>query len=120
MLSLVPAGAPLNIEAFSLSPSTLLIEWDAPPLQLHNGLIVDYSVSISEVETGSNFQLASGGLMNIVVPGLHPYYTYVFVIAASTIARRGPYTAYSTSSPIQMPSDGKCCFGYLAHFQVFY
>ena len=101
----------MNIRANSLDSSTLRIEWDAPPLQLHNGLIVDYSVNISEVDTGSSFQLVSGGLTNIVVPGLHPYYTYVFVIAASTIVGRGPY---STSNSIQLPEDGEFCLGYLS------
>ena len=101
----------MNILASPLNSSTLQLGWNAPPAQLHNGLIVDYSVNVSEVETGNSFQLVTGGLTNIVVPGLQPYYTYVFVIAALTIVGHGPY---STSSSIQMPEDGECCFGFLS------
>ena len=102
-LIIVPAAAPVSIEVFPLDSTTLQIEWDDPSIEFHNGLILDYSVNISEAETGRSFQLASGGLRSIVIPGLHPFYTYTFVVAASTIVGRGPYT---TSHSIQMPEDG--------------
>lgn len=100
----VPAGPPLNIEAFAMDSTTLQLEWEPPLPELQNGLILDYTVNISEIETGNMFHLASGGLTTINVPSLHPFYTYAYIIAASTEIGRGPY---SVSNTIRMPEDGE-------------
>ena len=87
----------------------LQIEWNQPPPEMHNGIIVDYTVNISEIETGTMLQLFSGGLTTASIPGLHPFYSYTYVVAALTEIGQGPHSASST---IRMPEDGKSIYNY--------
>ncbi len=83
---------------------TLRIEWSPPPLLLRNGVIIDYVVNISEIETGTTLQFATGGALEVTIPGLHPFYSYAFVATALTEIGHGPH---SPSVSIRMPEDGK-------------
>ena len=83
---------------------TLFLEWDPPASEDRNGVIVDYFLNISAVETGVTFHLVTGGGLSVTIPGLHPFHTYNYIIAAATVVGRGPF---SISSSVQMPPDGK-------------
>ena len=87
-----------------MDSTTLVIEWEPPLIEYHNGIIVDYCVNVTAVETGTMIQVATGGITSASIPGLHPFYTYTYVVAAATAIGRGPFTM---SSSIQMPTDGK-------------
>ncbi len=87
-----------------MDASTLRIEWSPPPLLLHNGVIVDYMVNISEIETGITLQFATGGELGVTIPGLHPFYSYSYVITALTVVGHGPH---SSSVSVRMPEDGE-------------
>lgn len=87
-----------------MDTTTLFIEWEPPPSDHHNGIIVDYCVNVTAVETGTMIQVATGGITSASIPGLHPFYTYTYIVAAATAIGRGPFTV---SRSIQMPTDGK-------------
>ena len=111
----VPTSAPQSIEAFALDSRTLNIQWNAPPPEFHNGIILDYYVNVSTIETGEVFQVAAGGSSSVTIPGLHPFYTYVYITAAATSVGRGPF---SVANSIQMPEDGTCDCYLSLYFQV--
>ena len=89
----------------ALNSSTVQVSWNPPQLSLQNGLIVDYVLTITGVDTDEEYELRSsedtGGTMT--VPGLHPFYTYTFSIAAATTVGGGPF---SPAVAFQMPQEG--------------
>ena len=76
--------------------------WNEIPFVHQNGLIRKYVVGVNETDTGTVFQ-ESSPTENIVLDGLHPFYTYMVSIAGYTI-EKGPF-----SSPVifTMYEDGK-------------
>lgn len=73
-----------------------------PPTTHHNGIIRHFVIIITEINTGSKFQLTSEATSE-VVSSLHPFYTYEVVVAAVT-TDIGPF---SDSIVFQLPEDGK-------------
>ena len=73
-----------------------------PPTTHHNGIIRHFVIIITEINTGSEFQLTSEATLE-VVSSLHPFYTYEVVVAAVT-TDTGPL---SDSIVFQLPEDGK-------------
>ncbi len=83
-----------------------MLGWDVPTGP-HNGIIREYRLNITELETGREFQELSA-TTNLTVSSLHPDYTYEWIVTAFTVGE-GPY---STTSRIITPEDGTCaCFG---------
>ena len=78
------------------------LSWDPPPPREQNGIIREYRINISEVETGGVLYFVSVGTQ-LDVSMLHPFYTYEWVVSAYTIGN-GPYTDIST---LMTPEDGK-------------
>jgi len=85
---LAPSNPPENLVSTALSPSSFSLAWSPPPLP--NGIIREYRVRITEVETGREFNFSTAAT-SIHVPLLHPHYTYECAISAYTVAS-GPYT----------------------------
>ena len=67
-----------------------------------NGIIREYKVNVTEVETGRMWQLISI-TTSINVSSLHPFYLYEWIVSSFTIGD-GPYTSVST---VMTPEDGK-------------
>ena len=67
-----------------------------------NGIVREYVVNITEMNTGSTIQKLST-TNSLTVENLHPYYTYVVIVAAYTI-ESGPY---STSFLFTTAEHGK-------------
>ena len=104
-LFIVPTGPPQGVDVQSENSTTLALSWQPPSLESRNGIIVHYSVNITEMETGRVLLLTAMNTTTLRVHALHPFYTYTCVVAAVTIGL-GPY---STPVVIQMPEDGKQC-----------
>ncbi len=85
------------------------MEWDPPAEEERNGVIVDYVVNITAVESSTVFSVLTGGSLSVTVPGLHPFYTYNYIIAAVTSLGRGPF---SMAESVKMPSDGEFLLGW--------
>ena len=86
----------------STSSRSALLTWDPPNAADQNGIILEYTVNVSAVETGEEFQLTST-TTSITVTTLRPYTTYLCIIAASTTVGIGPF---STVFTIVTPEDG--------------
>lgn len=88
------------------------MEWYPPRFEDSNGIIREYIINITEINTGNSWQLTVGnetfiaGSNNTIttfIDSLHPFYSYSFSIAAQTIAL-GPFSAFVI---VEMPEDGK-------------
>ena len=99
-----PSGAPVNIIAISLTSTSVQLSWNPPPADQQNGIITNYYINMTEVETGVAVQLTVTGPTMLLIDTLHPYYVYNFFISAATVVGQGPY---STVFSIQAPEDGK-------------
>lgn len=73
-----------------------------PPTADHNGIIRYFVIIITEIDTGSKFELTAEATLE-VVSSLHPFYTYEVVVAAVT-TDIGPF---SDSIVFQLPEDGE-------------
>lgn len=85
----VPDSAPLNLTGVSQDPTILLLSWEEPSGR-HNGIIREYRLNITEVETGRLFQNVSA-TTTLLISNLHPDYTYEWTVAAVTVGE-GPYS----------------------------
>ena len=100
---LVPSGAPNNLAVMALNSSSVQVSWDPPLPHTQNGPIAGYSLKVDGVNTEENFELVSDDGPNaIIVPQLHPFYSYTYTIAAIGIGP-GPYSPALT---LQMPEEG--------------
>ena len=91
---------PTNLTGFAQDSSTIVLSWDQPETG-HNGIIREYRVNITEVETGRVFQETSPST-SLVVSGLHPDYSYEWIVTAFTVGE-GPF---SISSSVTTLEDG--------------
>ena len=96
------SASPQNLTGSSLNSRTISLSWSPPPTQETNGVIREYRVNVTEVETGTVFTLTST-TTSITLQSLHPYYNYRCVVSAYTVGV-GPYTAVFN---IQPPEDGE-------------
>ena len=99
----VPSGAPENIVALSPTSTSVQLSWSPPPADQQNGIVTDYYINMTEVETGVTIQLTVTGATTLLIDTLHPYYVYNFFVSAATVVGQGPY---STLFSIRTPEDG--------------
>ena len=86
----VPTGPPLNIMAIPINSKSILLSWEAPRMDLQNGIIRAYNVRVLELETGQEQSFSLSGVDTFqIINSLHPFYDYNCSVAAFTIAR-GP------------------------------
>ncbi len=85
-----PSAPPQGVNGYPLNPTTFHLEWSPPSLHYQNGLIVSYSVNVTENETAAMFQVKTNQTTFRFL-SLHPDYTYCCRIAANTIAE-GPFS----------------------------
>lgn len=64
--------------------------WDPPPTQYHNGIIREYAISVTELET-ANVSAFRSTSTAVVISSLHPYYTYQCAVSAITVTA-GPFS----------------------------
>ena len=102
MHSAAPTAPPENLIAIPLDSRTLHITWQPPVEEERNGIIRRFIINITELNSGTEFQLENA-TTEITVQNLHPFYQYLYSIAAKTVAL-GPFTP---GSIIEMPEDGK-------------
>lgn len=81
--------SPSNLTGIAQDSATILLSWD-PPNGHHNGIIQEYRLNITEVETGRMFQSVSA-ITSLLMSSLHPDYTYEWTVTAFTVGE-GPYS----------------------------
>ena len=99
---LAPAASPTNIAGHAADSTTILLSWNPPPAGDQNGIIRNYTIGVTEQDTGREFSLVSGDTHEIL-GSLHPSYTYAVIISAVTVAS-GPY---STPLAVQTEEDSE-------------
>ena len=99
----VPNGPPQNILALALSSDTITLTWDPPLVQNQNGLITDYIVNYTALDTGEITQVLTSA-RSLTVNSLAPFSSYAFIVAARTATGAGPF---STDVTVQTLEDGK-------------
>ena len=99
----VPETAPLQFTVQATDSRILVLSWEPPLPEDRNGIITNYTINITEMETGTQSQLVADNTTITALP-LHPHYTYSCTVAAETSVGLGPYTALRA---VQMPEDGK-------------
>ena len=101
---IVPSGTPGNVSASTRSPTSVLLVWSPPSPDHQNGIITEYYINVTEVETRTVSQLMVTGTTQLLFDTLHPYYVYNFFISAATTVGQGPYSPVFS---IQTPEDGQ-------------
>ena len=99
-ITAAPAGPPQELKVVLITSRSLKLSWFPPLLQDHNGIIREYRIRVTDVQTGNTVELVSTST-SITIQPLHPYYVYHCNVAAYTIAE-GPYAAVE----VQTPEDG--------------
>ena len=97
-----PSASPQNLTGTSVNSRAIFFSWSPPPTSDRNGVIREYRVNVTEVETGTVFTQTTT-TTSITFQSLHPYYNYRCVISAYTVAI-GPYTVVFS---IRTPQDGE-------------
>ena len=97
-----PNTSPGDFGVTVLSSTTLELSWTPPSTEDRNGVIREYRVNITEVET-ARLLTYSTAMSSIRLQSLHPFYTYRCSVSAFTVAT-GPF---SDISEVMMPQDGK-------------
>ena len=64
--------------------------WDPPLPRQQNGMIDEYGINVTEINTGRRFQLSTNQTQ-ITIGNLHPFYSYLCSVTAITV-EEGPYT----------------------------
>ncbi len=77
---------------------SILLNWDQPDGR-HNGIIREYRLNITELDTGRVFYNVSA-TTSLFVSNLHPDYTYQWTVTAFTVGE-GPYSVFSTVTTLE-------------------
>ena len=80
-----PTSPPQNVASTAVSPDSIFLAWLPPPMANWNGIIREYRINITEMETDRELYFSTAAT-SITVPLLHPHYTYECIISAYTIA----------------------------------
>ncbi len=67
------------------SSTSISLSWKPPALEDQNGIVRQYSVNITEIQTGRVLFFSSMEA-NILISALHPAYPYACAVAAVTTA----------------------------------
>ena len=116
MIDTVPTSPPRKVHLLATTPRSLLVSWEPPPAEEHNGELTSYTVTVEDdnevlVEEERTDQLEA------IIGGLHPFQVYYVRVAASTEVGVGPYTI---AFLIEMPEAGMLVCMYVCNFVCMY
>ena len=109
-----PTSRPTDISVQAIDPTSLYLSW-SPPNEHPNGIIRRYLVNITEQETGIQEHFVTEE-MSLTVYSRHPFYHYVCIVSAVTVAP-GPW---SLSVVTHQPEASKYYSGVHTHYKVFF
>ena len=94
---------PRDLVAVVISSSAVNLSWQPLLPQQQNGIVIQYVVNATTVETGEGFELVSA-LNKLTVDSLHPHWTYIFTVSGETSVGVGRPSLAVTASTLE---DGK-------------
>ena len=97
-----PSSPPRALAIIMTTSTSFLLSWTEPLPADQNGLIRQYLVNITELNTGNTFSYTTNAT-EITVGSLHPYYYYSCSVSAVTVSA-GPYSDLYT---VQTEIDGE-------------
>ena len=74
-----------------MSPYSVVINWEPPPEEEQNGVIIKYTINVTYTDTLVVTQYFTTST-SINITSLEPYTTYVCVVAADTAVGTGPFS----------------------------
>ena len=98
----VPSSAPGNFSMFATDATSLLLSWSELPLPDRNGIILEYTIHLTNVRTGEDTEY-SAVTDPYTITNLHPDYTYRGKLAAVTVVGAGPF---SSPLEVRLPEAG--------------
>lgn len=99
-----PIGRPTNVTAIDFGSTFIHIYWSHPPEDTHYGVLREYRLNVTELETGERFRVTvDSEETEAVLTSLHPYYTYHITIVPVTVVEGDNYTEIT----IKTAEDGK-------------
>ena len=98
-----PSAAPDNITTTNVTAFSLILSWNPPPTEHHNGIIRKYVVNATEENTGREFYIMTRSpAAEFQLQSLHPHYNYTLAVAAIT-TDVGPF-----SYPVEVLTSTAC------------
>ena len=93
--------APQNPTAVVRNSRTIFCSWNPPPVEHQNGVIIEYRINITEVNTSRVFvRISPGTTTSLEISSLHPNYIYQWTVTCVTVGA-GPYTVFSTIKTLE-------------------
>ena len=87
---LAPSASPDRIVVSNTTANSFLLSWNSPPRSSQNGVIRNYTIILTEEDTGREIETATQRTSELFET-LHPFYNYTFQVAAVTVAV-GPFS----------------------------
>ncbi len=110
--SIAPSSPPIDVVIDDISPYNFTINWEPPPPDTHNGIIRQYTLNVTESETGE-IHIYHTPETYYVLSHLHPSYTYIFAVSAVTVSP-GPPTESMNVTTLEACKYKSNCETYMA------
>ena len=106
LFPIVPNDAPQNFTILVATPTSIFLRWDSPPPESRNGLILGFSITLTnDYDESVITYMAQSNEYEVTIENLVPYTTYVCTILAFTAIGNGPS---SQSVMVTTSESGKC------------
>lgn len=96
--SAAPSAPPTFLNHSQLTAFSVHLEWIPPPSEYWNGIIRQYVLIRTELETGTNVVTRSLPQAEHTVGNLHPFYNYNFSVCAVTVLQGPCSDAYTVKT----------------------
>ena len=91
LCSTAPNGSPQNATVAVLDSNRIECSWLPPLPEEVNGVVTGFVIRITGQDSDERIELQTNGT-NLQIESLHPFYSYVFTVAAVTEAGTGPFS----------------------------
>ena len=85
-----PVGSPEEVTVAAVTSTSALLTWQPPSVEVRHGVVRQYQINITEVDSGIELVLYSS-TPSVNLADLHPFYTYLCRVRAFTVGY-GPFT----------------------------
>ena len=98
----MPTSYPVNVNASTLSATSVYVSWKAPPVSSHHGIIIAYGVEYRSIPWNrTNIIRVNGSKYSMTLMNLIPFTTYKIMLRAATIIGYGPTSPHKTAATLQ-------------------
>ena len=91
LCSTAPNGSPQNATVTVLDSNRAECSWQPPLAEEVNGIVTGFIIRVTGQDSDEMIELQANGT-NLQIESLHPFYSYVFTVAALTEAGTGPFS----------------------------